>query len=114
MKPLIGPCRFDDTKLSPRGYHQRYREIYVQKYGPVPKDLQLDHICCNKACCNPEHLEPVTCLENIKRAPKHNINKTHCPRGHEYTTENTYIFKTKTGSGKGRSCKECKSLRGCF
>lgn len=42
--------------------------IYWVKYkGPVPEGLQLDHLCRNKICVNPEHLEPVTAQENIRR-----------------------------------------------
>lgn len=42
--------------------------LYWEKYkGKVPEGLQLDHLCRNKLCVNPEHLEPVTPKENIRR-----------------------------------------------
>lgn len=44
-----------------------HKAIYEQKYGPVKNGLHLDHLCCNKACVNPDHLEPVTSLENRRR-----------------------------------------------
>jgi len=40
---------------------------YEKKYGPVPKGLELDHTCRNPTCCNPDHLEPVTNIENVRR-----------------------------------------------
>lgn len=88
-----------------------HRVIYELLVGPIPKGLDLDHLCRNRACCNPEHLEPVTRKENvrrgdgikatIKRHQKHREN-THCPYGHEYTPENTYNYKG------GRSCNQCR------
>jgi len=50
---------------------------YEQKYEAVPKGKQLDHICRVRPCCNPDHVEPVTCVENIRRGfrPKLNVEK---------------------------------------
>jgi len=81
--------------------------------------LQIDHLCSNKACMNPDHLEAVTSSVNLKRAfdrgerPRfapNNANKakTHCPKGHEYSEQNTYIWLKKNG----RQCKTCKVSRG--
>lgn len=77
---------------------------YTHYIGPVPEGLELDHLCRNPACCNPVHLEPVTHLVNMQRGRK--ANETHCPSGHPYDTENTYI----SPSG-GRYCKECNRER---
>lgn len=44
-----------------------YKHNWEQENGPVPKDMQLDHICKNRSCCNPEHLELVTPAENVRR-----------------------------------------------
>ena len=46
---------------------QVHRVLYEVVVGPVPDGLDLDHLCRNRACCRPEHLEPVTRLENILR-----------------------------------------------
>ncbi|MGW4406574.1 hypothetical protein ACWEJ6_21270 [Nonomuraea sp. NPDC004702] len=60
--------------------------------------LQVDHLCRNKPCVNPWHLEPVTQVENLRRQGE---AITHCPRGHEYTPENTYR------SPKQPRCRRC-------
>jgi len=86
-----------------------HRFAYMRKHSPIPEGLVIDHKCRNRACCNPDHLEPVTNEENIRRgevgAP--NRRKTHCPLGHEYTPENTY-----TCSKGKRQCSICKRLNG--
>lgn len=80
------------------GPHKRFYERFA---GPVPPGLELDHLCRNKLCVNPEHLEPVTHLENIRRGEK--ANRTHCVRGHSLDLLNTYI--KPNGS---RNCRTCR------
>lgn len=90
---------------------QAHRVIYEILVGPVPPGLQLDHLCRNRCCCNPAHLEPVTAKENIQRSDlskrgQHWRDKTHCPQGHEYTPENTYLDKKG-----GRFCRACHKVK---
>lgn len=91
------------------GYVQVHRYSYEKLIGPIPEGLTIDHLCRNKLCVNPEHLEPVTAGENTRRAQiAHGIGVavTHCPQGHEYTVENTYV--EPKGS---RSCRTCRVER---
>lgn len=85
-----------------------HRHAYEQLVGPIPEGLHLDHLCRNRGCCNPAHLEPVTCKENLYRSPltlaSINAAKTHCKRGHEFDAENT--IRSKSGA---RQCRECSN-----
>lgn len=70
----------------------------------VPSTLTIDHLCRNRLCCNPDHLEPVTQKINVHRGEgvaARNMKKTHCPKGHEFDNENTYTWKNQ------RFCRAC-------
>jgi len=87
--------------LTFRSIRVAHRVLYELLVGPVPKGMELDHLCQNKGCLNPGHLEPVTHKENIGRA----IRKTHCIRGHQLTPANTYTY------AYGRYCRLCQAVR---
>lgn len=75
---------FYPTRTTKRLAHRVAYELFV---GPIPDGLELDHLCRNRACVRPEHLEPVSHRENTLRGdapPARNAKKTACSNGHPY------------------------------
>jgi hypothetical protein len=120
-------CWVWHSEIQPGGYGRfwfnrasGYAHIasYELLVGPIPKGLHLDHLChtrdltCDggweckhRRCVNPEHLQPVTRLENVRRGHRNNpgVRKTHCPKGHPYSGPNLYV------SPRGdRMCRACR------
>lgn len=85
-----------------------HRFAWEQLNGPVPSGLELDHLCRNRRCVNPGHLELVTRRENCLRGegiPAKRARQTHCVNGHEFDPTNTYIYKDGT-----RNCRACRRI----
>jgi hypothetical protein len=85
-----------------------HKFLYEILMGVVPKELVLDHLCRNRSCVNPWHLEPVTQKVNVLRGESPcsiNSKKTHCKNGHRFSEENTYVQPSRLN---GRSCRVCR------
>jgi hypothetical protein len=106
------PAGYGQFRWSPAKNGYAHIWAYEHYIGPVPEGLELDHTCRRRECCNPEHLEPVTHLENLMRSPvapaATNAAKTKCKRGHELTEANTYI--SRRGERICRPCQRAHQL----
>lgn len=101
-----GYAQFKDSSDKNRGGHVVSYEIHI---GPVPEGLVLDHLCRNRKCINPAHLEPVSQQINTLRGEgpaAKNAVKTHCLKGHPLDGSNLFISQGK------RQCRECHLERG--
>lgn len=76
--------------------------VYWMLRGPYDPALQLDHLCRVRACCNPDHLEPVTALENTRRGER--AQQTHCKRGHD-------LADARVDPRGRRDCRRCAKDR---
>lgn len=90
-----------------------HRTVYELLVGPIPDGLELDHLCRDRACVRPTHLEPVTGRENKLRSPitlaSINLAKTHCLHGHPFDEANTRLV--RRGKSVERHCRKCGSDR---
>lgn len=115
--PSLGSCWQWTGGLNSSGYAsirvdgvtiQLHRYSYERNKGPIPDGMVIDHLCRNRSCCNPAHLEAVTVHENWRRGMNpcaKFARQTHCKRGHPLSGDNLHIIKS-TGS---RQCKRCKA-----
>lgn len=112
VHPISG-CWEWSRSLTSEGYGHLYylgRKEYAHRIawrlwvGPIPDELELDHLCRNRSCCYPAHLEPVTHRTNLRRGIPGMA--THCVNGHEFTPENTR--RRKEGR---RQCRACDRIR---
>lgn len=87
-----------------------HRFLFIYENGQPAHGTELDHLCRNPSCVNPDHLEAVSHHENVKRGMvgRHMIQKskesTHCANGHEFTASSLYLHK-----GKYKQCRICKN-----
>ena len=110
-----GPCWVWNAAKNQNGYGlfglgdgrvgKAHRFAYETLIGKIPTGLVLDHLCRNRACVNPAHLEAVTYQVNNARKAV-----SHCIRGHEFTDENTAILERPEGGTK-RACRACFRIR---
>lgn len=125
--PEAGDCILWSGSTMWKGYGRFFiggRNVRAHRFSyalssELPADRPLDHLCHNRdaaclggdtcphrRCVNPEHLEPVTPLVNVRRSPNApaslNAAKTHCPKGHPYSGENLFVRKNGI-----RECREC-------
>ena len=80
-----------------------HRRVWEITRGPIPVGLTIDHLCMNKVCINPDHLEPVTRAENSRRAA---AAQTHCKHGHPLSGDNIRLRHRADGVVQ-RVCRAC-------
>lgn len=104
-----GTCWWDGAM------RKAHRVVYGILVGGLVPDLCLDHLCRVTRCVNPAHLEQVTTQVNTERglAGEPNRRKTHCPQGHEYTPENTYVLPSRPTARYCRACAAETSNERC-
>lgn len=92
------------------GMKRAHRVSYEAARGPIPEGMTLDHLCRTVACVRPSHLEVVSLAENIRRSgsigrlASRQRARTHCKNGHEFTPDNTYVWRGH------RHCRVCSRL----
>lgn len=108
----LGPPREDGyggSSVNGRGM-KAHRAVWIKSGLDISPLLDLDHLCRNRICVNPGHLEPVTRGENLRRSfltgPGINSRKTHCIRGHSLDDDSVYRYTDRRGN-EHRRCTIC-------
>ena len=87
-----------------------HRVAYELEHGPIPVGMEIDHLCRNRKCVEPTHLEAVAPIENWRRGNSLSAQRARmdsCDRGHQYTSDNTY-YRLDSGT---RMCRACSRMR---
>lgn len=118
-RPDLGPCWLWTGRTNKLGYgiisiggrmNYAHRWAYQRHVGPIPEDLELDHLCRNPSCLNFEsHLELVSHQTNVLRGespPAQFARRDACSKGHKFTPENTF-----TRRDNSRGCRACDRSR---
>lgn len=90
------------------GTRRAHRIFYTTFVGPIPDGLVIDHLCRNRMCVNPEHLEPVTARENVQRGYDAILAGRCQSQRHELATDADWYFDPH---GKFRTCRHCMRER---
>lgn len=83
-----------------------HRVAYAELVGPIPEGLDLDHLCRNRQCCNPEHLEPVTRQVNVDRGLR--ALRRVCREGHDLTDPANVMVVNRTNRPAEQRCRPCE------
>lgn len=110
VDPTTGYGRLYLNERRKKEYAHRFS--YAIHSGPLVLGMDIDHLCRNRACCNPDHLEQVSHAENVRRGESgaRRQEATHCLNGHEWTPNNTHLRTTSQGRVR-RVCRACDKAR---
>lgn len=114
MNGLRGPCMLWEGATQSKGYgcvtdgHGSsvliHRKVWEESRGPIPEGMTIDHLCRQKTCINPDHMEVVTRAENVRRE---HAARTHCNANHPLSGENVRLY-TRSNGLTYRVCRACR------